>query len=52
MDSRIIELTKADITNNKLNIRPCGEEFFPKDTFGGPSEKFRDIDKSVYGQKR
>ncbi|MFA5385836.1 MAG: DNA (cytosine-5-)-methyltransferase [Eubacteriales bacterium] len=41
MESRIIELTKADITNNKLNIRPCGEEFFPKDTFGGPSEEFK-----------
>jgi DNA (cytosine-5)-methyltransferase 1 len=41
MESRIIEITKADITNNKLNIRPCGEGFFPKDTFGGPSEEFR-----------
>ena len=41
MESRIIELTKADITNKKLNIRPCGEEFFPKDTFGGPSEELK-----------
>jgi DNA (cytosine-5)-methyltransferase 1 len=41
MESCIIELTKADITNKKLNIRPCGEKFFPKDTFGGPSEELK-----------
>ena len=41
MESRIIELTKADIANDKLNIRPCGKNFFAKDTFGGPSEEFR-----------
>ena len=39
MESRTIELTKADITNNKLNIRPCGKGFFPKDAFGGSSKK-------------
>lgn len=39
MESRIIELTKADIAHNKLNIRSCGKEFFPKDVFGGSSRK-------------
>jgi len=39
MESRTIELTKADITNNKLNIRPCGKDFFPNDVFGSPSKK-------------
>jgi hypothetical protein len=45
MESCIIELSKADIVNNKLNIRPCGINFFPKDTFGGPSEEYKALKK-------
>jgi len=39
MDSCVITLTPGDIKNNKLNIRPCGLDFFPPDVFGGPSKK-------------
>jgi len=39
MESCTIELTKADIVNNKINIRPCGEKFFPNDAFGSSSKK-------------
>lgn len=39
MESCIIELRKQDIDNNKLNLRPCGLDFFPKGILGG-SNKF------------
>lgn len=39
MDSRIIELSPGDIRNKKLNIRPCGLDFFPPDILGGSTEK-------------
>ncbi|HUT29108.1 MAG TPA: DNA (cytosine-5-)-methyltransferase [Sedimentisphaerales bacterium] len=38
MESRVIQLTEADIKNDKLNIRPCGEGFFPKDAVGGSTK--------------
>jgi len=41
MDSCVITLTPGDIKNNKLNIRPCGLDFFPKDILGGSSKKSR-----------
>ena len=39
MESRIVKLTKGDIKNNKLNIRSCGLDFFPKDVLGGSTKK-------------
>ncbi len=39
MESCTIELTKADIVNNKINIRLCGKKFFPDDAFGSSSKK-------------
>lgn len=39
MESRVIKLTAGAIKNNKLNIRSCGFEFFPKDVFGGCTKK-------------
>jgi len=39
MDSCLITLTPGDIKNNKLNIRPCGLDFFPKDILGGSSKE-------------
>ena len=38
MESRVILLTEADINNHKLNIRACGEAFFPKDAIGGSTK--------------
>jgi len=37
MDSRIIQLTAAAHKYGNLNIRSCGENFFPPDAFGGSS---------------
>jgi len=39
MESRVIQLTPAAHKYGNLNIRPCGKDFFPSDTFGGPSKK-------------
>jgi len=39
MESRVIRLTAGAIKNNKLNIRACGPDFFPKDALGGCSKK-------------
>jgi len=39
MESRIIELSRGDIRNGKLNIRPCGLEFFPDGILGGSTKK-------------
>ena len=39
MDSRIIQLTQAAHKEGNLNIRACGEDFFPPDVFGGPARK-------------
>jgi len=39
MDSRVIKLTPATQKYGNLNIRSCGEDFFPPDVFGGPSRK-------------
>jgi len=41
MDSRIIEITAAAHRHGNLNVRTCGEGFFPKDIFGPPSRRER-----------
>jgi hypothetical protein len=41
MESCIIHLTAAALKHGNLNIRSCGESFFPPDTFGGSSKKKR-----------
>ena len=38
MESRVIELTAGAIKNEKLNIRSCGLDFFPKGILGGPTK--------------
>lgn len=38
MESHVIQLTQADIDNDKLNIRPCGQAFFPNDAIGGSTK--------------
>jgi len=38
MESHVIELRKEDIGNNKLNIRICGLDFFPKGILGGSNK--------------
>ena len=35
MESRTIQLSSTDIDNEKLNIRPCGLDFFPQGILGG-----------------
>jgi hypothetical protein len=35
MESRTIQLSSADIDNEKLNIHPCGLDFFPQGILGG-----------------
>jgi hypothetical protein len=37
MDSRTIQLTSAAHKHGNLNIRCCGKDFFPADTFGSSS---------------
>jgi len=39
MDSCTIQLTPGDLKNDKLNIRPCGLDFFPKGILGGSSRR-------------
>jgi len=39
MESRTITITSAAHKYGNLNIRPCGEDFFPPDVFGGSSRK-------------
>jgi len=38
MESRVIQLKLADIKNGKLNVRPCGLDFFPPGILGGSSK--------------
>jgi len=38
MESRTIQLTKGAISNNKLNVRSCGMDFFPDGIVGGPTK--------------
>lgn len=38
MESRIIKLASEDIKNSKLNIRPCGLDFFPEGILGGSTK--------------
>ena len=40
VESQIIEINLAAINHGRLNIRACGQTFFPKDAIGGPSKKF------------
>lgn len=40
VESRIIEINPAAINHGRLNIRACGQTFFPKDAIGGPSKEF------------
>ncbi len=35
MDSFTIQLTSGAISNNKLNVRACGLNFFPEGAVGG-----------------
>ena len=39
MDSRTIQLTEAAHKHGNLNIRCCGKDFFPPDSFGGSNKK-------------
>jgi adenine-specific DNA-methyltransferase len=39
MDSRVIEVTAAAHRHGNLNIRSCGEDFFPKGIFGPASRR-------------
>lgn len=39
MDACVIELTSAAHDHGNLNIRSCGEKFFPKGIFGGSSRE-------------
>jgi len=39
MESHIIEITKGDIRNGKLNVRSCGPDFFPEDILGSSSKR-------------
>ena len=39
MESKIIEITQAAHKHGNLNIRPCGLDFFPEDTFGSHNRK-------------
>ena len=38
MESRTIQLTRGAISNNKLNVRTCGLNFFPEGILGGPTK--------------
>ena len=46
MDSRIIQLTQAAHKEGNLNIRACGEDFFPPDVFGGAAKR-----RTVWGDR-
>jgi hypothetical protein len=37
MDAFQLEITKASINHGRISIRPCGENFFPEDSFGKSS---------------
>ena len=39
METRIIKLTESAFKYGNLNLRACGEDFFPPDVFGGPNKK-------------
>jgi len=45
MESRVIDLTAAAHRHGNLNIRTCGEDFFPKSIFGPASKR-----EGVYAQ--
>jgi DNA modification methylase len=34
LESRLIEITRSAFVHGRLNIRSCGKEFFPSDSFG------------------
>jgi len=38
MESCLIKLTSGAISNNKLNVRTCGLNFFPEGILGGPTK--------------
>jgi hypothetical protein len=38
MDSCTIQLTSGAVSNNKLNVRACGLEFFPEGILGGSTK--------------
>jgi len=39
MDTCVIKLTESAFKYGNLNLRACGEAFFPPDVFGGPNKK-------------
>jgi len=39
METRTIKLTESAFKYGNLNLRSCGEDFFPPDVFGGPDRK-------------
>ena len=39
MDSCTIQLTEAAHKHGNINLRPCGKNFFPQDSFGGSNKK-------------
>jgi len=39
METRVIKLTESAFKYGNLNLRCCGEDFFPPDVFGGPNKK-------------
>jgi len=39
MDSCTIQLTSSAHKHGNINIRPCGKNFFPPDSFGGSNKK-------------
>lgn len=39
METRTIKLTESAIKYGNINLRCCGEGFFPPDVFGGPNRK-------------
>ncbi len=38
MESCVIQLTRGAISNNKLNVRTCGMNFFPEGILGGTTK--------------
>jgi len=39
MDTCVINLTESAFKYGNLNLRACGNDFFPPDAFGGPNKK-------------
>ena len=39
METRVIKVTESAFKYGNLNLRACGEDFFPPDVFGAPNRK-------------